>query len=157
MSNRKTLGVWWTLGLLAGVAVNASAGAADLQFLAGATTPGSDPPPFSQAVRAGDTLYVSGTLGTDPRTAQAYADPEQEAHAVIESVQATLKAAGYTLDDLVSVTVYCTDLSLYAKFNTIYRSYFHGHFPARAFIGVAALVRNARFEIQAVAVKGAGG
>ena len=157
MSNRKSLGALWALGLLAGATLGAGASAADVQFLTGATTPGVDPLPFSQAVRAGDTLYVSGTLGTDPKTGQAYADPEQEAHAVIESVQATLKSAGYTLDDLVSVTVYCTDLSLYAKFNTIYRGYFHGHFPSRAFIGVAALVRNARFEIQAVAVKGAGG
>ena len=57
------------------------------------------------------------------------------------------------MDDFVSVTVYCTDLSLYDTFNAVYATYFHRHYPARAFIGVARLVRGARFEVQGVAVK----
>ena len=70
-----------------------------------------------------------------------------------EQVKATLQKAGLTMDDLVSVTIYCTDLSLYDKFNGIYRGYFHEHYPARAFLGVDKLVRGAHFEIQAIAVK----
>lgn len=132
----------------------AAAPAADVSYFASPAMSGADAPPFSQSVRAGSTLYVSGTLGTDPKTQQAYSDPDQEARAMLDSFAAALKSAGYTSDDLVSVTVYCTDLALYQKFNAIYRAYFHGRFPARAFIGVAALVRNAHFEIQGVAVKG---
>jgi enamine deaminase RidA (YjgF/YER057c/UK114 family) len=66
-----------------------------------------------------------------------------------------LERAGLTLADVVSVTVYCTDLDLYDKFNAVYRTYFQDHYPARAFIGVAKLVRGARLEIAGVAVKSA--
>jgi 2-iminobutanoate/2-iminopropanoate deaminase len=58
------------------------------------------------------------------------------------------------MDDLVSVQVFCTDFSLYEKFNGVYRTYFHEQFPARAFLGVASLIRGAHFEIMGVAVKG---
>jgi 2-iminobutanoate/2-iminopropanoate deaminase len=68
-----------------------------------------------------------------------------------------LEKGGLTMDDLVSVTIYCTDLDLYDKFNAVYRTYFHEHFPARAFIGVAKLVRGAHLEIAAVAVAPARG
>jgi 2-iminobutanoate/2-iminopropanoate deaminase len=68
-------------------------------------------------------------------------------------VKHTLERAGLTMDDFVSVTVYCTDLSLYEAFNTVYASYFHGKPPARAFIGVATLVRGAHFELQGTAVR----
>jgi 2-iminobutanoate/2-iminopropanoate deaminase len=117
---------------------------------------GADPaalPPYSSGIMAGGTFYVAGTLGIDPATGQVATDPEREAHMVIERVQDTLKKAGLTLDDLVSVTIYCTDLSLYDQFNGVYRGYFHGKFPTRAFIGASKLVRNAHFEIQAIAVK----
>lgn len=120
---------------------------------------GADPkalPPYSSGILAGGALYVAGTLGIDPATGQVATDPEKEAHMVIERVQDTLKKAGMTLDDLVSVTIYCTDLSLYDQFNGVYRGYFHGKFPTRAFIGASKLVRNAHFEIQAIAVKSPG-
>ncbi|MDP9011484.1 MAG: RidA family protein [Pseudomonadota bacterium] len=110
-------------------------------------------PPFSNGVMAGDTFYIAGHLGLDSATGQAAADPEMEAKLVMEAVQETLAKAGLTMDDLVSVTIYCTDLELYGKFNAVYRGYFHGHFPARAFIGVSKLVRGARFEIAGTAVK----
>jgi 2-iminobutanoate/2-iminopropanoate deaminase len=109
--------------------------------------------PFSDAVRLGDTLYVAGHIGIDPRTGNAAASPEAEARLVMDGVKRTLERAGFTMDDLVSVTVYCTDLSLYDTFNGIYGGYFHGHHPARAFIGVGKLIRGARFEVQAVAVR----
>jgi 2-iminobutanoate/2-iminopropanoate deaminase len=115
--------------------------------------PGSSALPFSDAVRSGDTLYVAGHIGIDPKTGNAAASPEAEARAVMEAVKATLARAGFSMDDFVSVTVYCTDLSLYDGFNAVYASYFHRHHPARAFIGVAHLVRGAHFEVQGIAVK----
>jgi 2-iminobutanoate/2-iminopropanoate deaminase len=110
-------------------------------------------PPFSEGVMVGGTFYVAGHIGMDPATQQAAADVDTEAHLVLDAVKQTLGEAGLTMDDLVSVTVYCTDLKLYDGFNSIYRGYFHGAFPARAFIGVNQLVRGAHFEIAGVAVK----
>lgn len=116
--------------------------------------------PFSDAVIAGHTLYVSGTLGIDPKTAddpktaRVPDDPFSEAKLAIEAVKRAVEAAGFTMDDLVSVQVYCTDLGLYGAFNDIYRTYFHGHYPARAFIGVDKLLRGAHFEVMGTAVKG---
>jgi len=109
--------------------------------------------PFSNGVAVGDTFYVAGHIGMDPATGQAAADVEMEARLVMDAVKHTLEQAGLTADDLVSVTVYCTDLDLYDKFNAIYRGYFHGHFPARAFIGINKLVRGAHFEVAGIAVK----
>ena len=120
------------------------------------TPPGADPkaaPPYSSGVLVNGTLYVSGTLGIDPATGKVPADAEAELHFVMDSVKQTLERAGLTMADLVSVTIYCTDLDLYDKFNTIYRTYFQDHYPSRAFIGVAKLVRGARFEIAGIAVK----
>jgi 2-iminobutanoate/2-iminopropanoate deaminase len=110
-------------------------------------------PPFSEAVVVGDTVYVAGHIGLDPKTQKAVDNVDGEAHAVLDAVKKTVEASGLTMDDLVSVTVYCTDLALYDAFNTIYRGYFHGHYPARAFIGVASLVRGAHFEVAGVAAK----
>jgi 2-iminobutanoate/2-iminopropanoate deaminase len=109
--------------------------------------------PYSTGVMAAGTFYVAGHLGLDPATGQAAADVETEIRLVMDAVKQTLGKASLTMDDLVSVTIYCTDLDQYDKFNAIYRSYFHEHFPARAFIGVAKLVRGARFEIAGTAVK----
>lgn len=119
-----------------------------------AVPPGSSPLPFSDAVLSGDTLYVAGHLGIDPHTGNAATDPATEAHLVMEAVKHTVESAGLGMQDLVSVTVYCTDLQLYDTFNAVYRSYFHGHYPARAFIGTDKLLRGAHFEVQGVAVRG---
>ena len=112
--------------------------------------------PFSKAIMTGDTLYVAGHVATDPATGQAPTDVETEAHQVLNDVKHTIEQAGLTMDDLVSVTVYCTDLDLYDKFNGIYRGYFHGQFPTRAFIGVNKLLRGAHFEVAGIAVKSVG-
>jgi 2-iminobutanoate/2-iminopropanoate deaminase len=120
------------------------------------TPPGADPkaaPPYSSGVMVKGTFYVSGTLGVDPATGKVPADAEAEVHFVMDAVKQTLERGGLTMADLVSVTIYCTDLDLYDKFNAIYRSYFQDHYPSRAFIGVAKLVRGARFEIAGIAVK----
>ncbi len=106
--------------------------------------------PFSGAVRVGDTLYISGMLGLE--NGQVPTDPAQEARSMLNSIQATIEAAGLTMDDLVHVTIYCTDLSLYSVFNEVYRSYFEQDMPARAFIGTSTLLFGARFEMQSIAV-----
>jgi 2-iminobutanoate/2-iminopropanoate deaminase len=109
--------------------------------------------PFSEGVMVGGTFYVAGHIGMDPATNKPAADADAEAHLVLDAVKHTLHEAGLSMDDLVSVTVYCTDLGLYDSFNTVYRSYFHAAYPARAFIGVNQLVRGAHFEVAGIAVK----
>ena len=110
--------------------------------------------PFSEAVWSGTTLYVSGHIGSDPKTGGAPQDAALEAKLVLDAVKATVEHAGLTMDDFVSVTVYCTDLGLYDTFNTVYKTYFHANYPTRAFVGVAQLLRGAHFEVQGIAVKG---
>jgi 2-iminobutanoate/2-iminopropanoate deaminase len=122
-------------------------------FVFAADAPAVPGAPYSPGVMANGTFYVSGTLGMDPATQKIPADAATEAKLVLDAVKLTLTNAGLTPDDLVSVTVYCTDLSLYDTFNTVYRGYFHGRFPARAFIGINQLVRGAHFEVAGIAVK----
>ena len=109
--------------------------------------------PFSEAVLKGDTLYLSGHIGLDPNTSKPGATPEEEAKLVMESFKRSIEAGGMTMDDLVTVTVYCSDAAYYDAFNGVYRTYFHGNFPARAFIGSGKLLFGARFEVQGIAVK----
>lgn len=109
--------------------------------------------PFSDGVVAGDTLYIAGTLGLDPATGQAPADAKIEAQLLMDEIKKTVEKAGFTMNDVVSITVFCTDLKLYDAFNAVYRTYFGTQFPARAFIGTATLLRGAHFEIQGVAVR----
>jgi reactive intermediate/imine deaminase len=110
--------------------------------------------PFSGAILAGNTLYLSGRIGIDAKTGQAPAQIDDEIKLLLDHVKATLTEAGLTMDDLVYVQIACTDLALYDKFNAAYRSYFSGKdFPAREFIGVASILRGGHFEMQAIAVK----
>jgi 2-iminobutanoate/2-iminopropanoate deaminase len=110
--------------------------------------------PFSGAILAGNTLYLSGRIGLDPKTGKAPESVDQEIKTLLDTVKATTVAAGMSMDDLVYVQIACTDLSLYDKFNAAYRSYFTTKdLPAREFIGAATLLRNGHFEIQAIAVK----
>ena len=122
------------------------------RYFAPRTAAATTLPPFSGAVLVGDTLYLSGDIGIDanqkvPDTAEA------EAKAVLDSIQRTLQSAGMTMDDLVQVQVFCSDVSHYDAFNKVYRSYFKKEFPARAFIGAGKLLYGARFEVQGVAVR----
>ncbi len=110
--------------------------------------------PFSGAILAGNTLYLSGRIGLDSKTGQAPAQVDDEIRILLDHIRATLTEAGMTMDDLVYVQIACTDLSLYDKFNAAYRGYFSAKdFPAREFIGVATLLRGGHFEVQAIAVK----
>lgn len=108
--------------------------------------------PFSDAVLVGNTLYVAGTVGFD-KTGKPPASVEDEARLAMDAVKRVVESQGMAMDDLVSVQVYCTDFSLYEKFNGVYRTYFHEQFPARAFVGVASLIRGAHFELTGIAVK----
>ena len=110
--------------------------------------------PFSGAILAGNTLYMSGRIGIDAKTGKAPAEVDDEIKLLLDHVKATLVQAGMSMDDLVYVQIACTDLSLYDKFNTAYRSYFTTKdLPAREFIGAATLLRGGHFEIQAIAVR----
>jgi 2-iminobutanoate/2-iminopropanoate deaminase len=109
--------------------------------------------PFSDGVLVGDTLFLSGRIGIDKRTMQAAAEVEEEIRLLLDGIRATLAAAKMTMDDLVYVQVYCTDLSLYDGFNAAYRTYFGKDLPARAFLGAASLLLGARFEAQAIAMR----
>ncbi len=108
--------------------------------------------PFSGAVLVGNTLYLSGNIGLDENQ-QVPSTPEAEARLVLDSMRGTLEAAGMTMDDLVSVQVFCSDVAHYAAFNAVYRTYFTREFPARAFLGAGTLLFEARFEVQGIAVK----
>lgn len=109
--------------------------------------------PFSDAVWAGDTLYLSGHIGLDAKTGRPPADATGEAQLVLESLRETLQAAGLTMNDLVQVQVFCSDVSLFSEFNKVYREFFAGEFPARAFLGSGKLLFDARFEVQGIAVR----
>lgn len=149
-------------GLLAGVIVGAIIGFSAGGFAVSGTAaskrfinlPGKNAQlPFSDGVLVGNTLYLAGRLGTDPKTNQIPADLDREIRFLLDGFQDILKEAGMTMDDLVTVTVYCPDLALYDKFNGLYRSYYKKDFPARAFIGSGPLLRGAHFEIQGIAAK----
>ena len=115
--------------------------------------PTSQKLPFSRAVMVGDTLYISGDIGLDPKTGKPPATAEEEARLVMDSLKKTLADAGMTHDDLVWVQVYCSDVSDFDKFNGVYRTYFKTEFPARAFLGSGKLLFNARFEVNGIAVR----
>ena len=116
--------------------------------------PGKDPKlPFSDAVLVGDTLYLSGRLGLKPGTREVPATAEEEARNILDQFKQVLAAAGMTMDDLVSVQVFCSDVSLFDTWNSVYPTYFTKELPARAFLGSGKLLFGARFEMQAIAVK----
>jgi len=110
--------------------------------------------PFTDAVLAGDTLYISGRIGLDMKTRKVPADLDEEIHLLMDAVKASVTQANMTMDDVVNVTIYCPDLALYDRFNAIYKTYFTaGHYPARAFIGSGPLLFGGHFEITAIAVR----
>jgi 2-iminobutanoate/2-iminopropanoate deaminase len=139
--------------LLATSAIGGGALAADAsrQYTVMDNSPARALLPSSDAVEAGDTLYIAGAQGIDAATSQVPADPKVEARLVMEALRRTLDAAGYAMDDLVAVQIYCSNMQLYAPFNEVYRDYFHEQYPARTFIGVSQLLRGAHFEVSATA------
>ena len=107
---------------------------------------------FSNAILEGDTLYIAGNIGLDPKTGKAPDKIDDEIKLLLDSYKTLLGQAGFTMDDLVYVQISCTDLSYYDKFNAAYKTYFSKDLPARAFIGAGSLLRGGHFEMQAIAV-----
>ena len=148
--NRAFAGVvGFVLGLA--VAVPAVRGASGRRYI---NLPGRTvDAPFSDAVVVGDTVYLAGRIGVDPKTGKAPADLDEEIRLLLDGVKAVLAETGLTMDDLVTVQVFCPDLALYDRFNAAYRGYFGKEFPARGFIGSGPLLRGGHFEMQGIAVR----
>lgn len=110
------------------------------------------PPPYSAAVLAGDTLYVAGSTDADAAGKPA-PDATAAARRILDKMKATVERAGMTMNDLVWVQVFAANLADYNAFNAVYRGYFTGPMPTRAFIGAGSLLGGAHFEVMGVAVK----
>lgn len=107
--------------------------------------------PYSQAIRAGNSVYLSGQIGLDPKTGELIAGGiEAQARRAFDNLKAVSEAAGKGLEQVVRVTVYLTDLGHFGKVNEVMAGYFHAPYPARATVGVAALPRGALVEVDAV-------
>lgn len=109
--------------------------------------------PYSQAILAGNTLYMSGQIGLDPRTGQLVEGIEAQAHQVFRNLRAVAAAADATLSDAVKLSILLMDLGDFAKVNEIMATYFEQPYPARATYQVAGLPRGARIEVEAIAVR----
>ena len=110
---------------------------------------------YSQAVHAGNTLYVSGQIGLDPATGQLVEGFDKQVDRVFGNLKAVVEAAGASLGDTVKLTVYLTDLANFARVNETMTRYFSPPFPARAVVGVGSLPRGALVEADAIVVLGA--
>ncbi len=108
---------------------------------------------YSQAVAAGDTIYLSGQIGLDPQTMGMTEGFEAQAHRVFANLRAVAAASGGTLDDIVKLTVFLSDLANFAKLNEIMAQYFTNPYPARSAVGVSQLPRGALVEIDAILVR----
>jgi len=109
---------------------------------------------YSQAVRCGDTVYLSGQIGLDPATMQLADGFEPQVHRVFQNLRAVAEAAGGSLADGVKVTIYLTDFAHFARVNEIMAQYFPQPFPSRATVGAASLPRGALIEADVILVLG---
>ena len=109
--------------------------------------------PYSQAVDTGSTVYCSGQLGLDPATGNLADGVQAQTHQALKNLQAVLNEAGLSLDNVVKTTVFVQDLADFGTVNEIYGTYFHGGFPARSCVQIAALPKNALVEIVCIAVR----
>jgi reactive intermediate/imine deaminase len=107
---------------------------------------------YSQAIRCGDTIYLSGQIGLDPQSMQLVEGIDAQVRRVFENLKAVAEAAGGSLADAVKLTIYLTDLGHFVKVNEIMAAYFNQPYPARAAIGVASLPRAALVEADAILV-----
>ena len=109
--------------------------------------------PYSQAIGAGGTVYLSGQIGLDPATGNLVDGVEAQTHQVLKNLRAVAQAAGGELDDIVKLTLLMADLADFAKVNEIMATYFKPPYPARATYQVVALPKAARVEIEAILVR----
>ena len=107
---------------------------------------------YSQAVKVGNTVYLSGQIGLDPATMQMVEGIEAQVHRVFTNLKAVAEAAGGSLGDVVKLNIFLTDLSHFSLVNTIMAEYFSQPYPARAAVGVASLPRGALVEADGVIV-----
>ncbi|WP_019239643.1 MULTISPECIES: RidA family protein [Enorma] len=108
--------------------------------------------PYSSAVRAGDTLYLSGQLGIDPATGELAEGVEAQARQAMQNIAAVLEEAGASFDDVVKMTVLLADIDDFAAVNEVYGSFLAAPYPARSAFQVAAIPKGALVEIEAIAV-----
>ena len=106
--------------------------------------------PYSQAVRAGDTVYLSGQIPLDPKSMQIVEGFESQVKRVFDNLRAVCRAAGGDFDRVVRLTIYLTDLAQFPKVNDLMATYFKEPFPARVTVGVSSLPRGAQVEIDAI-------
>ena len=109
--------------------------------------------PYAQAVDTGSPGYCSGQLGLDPATGNLADGVQAQTHQALKNLQAVLNEAGLSLDNVVKTTVFVQDLADFGTVNEIYGTYFHGGFPARSCVQIAALPKNALVEIECIAVR----
>ncbi len=109
---------------------------------------------YSQAVRVGQAVYLSGQIGLDPTTMELVEGIENQIHRVFANLKAVAMAAGGSLDDTAKLNVFLTDLAHFGRVNEIMAQYFHQPYPARAAVGVAALPRGALVEMDAILALG---
>ena len=138
--------------LLAVVGATASAQEPAIEFLnSGKIVPATLP--FSEAVRVGDTLYLSGQVGIKPGTLELVPGGIQaEARQTLENIRTTLEAHGYSMRDVVKCTVMLADIAEWATFNEVYKAYFSPPYPARSALGASGLAIGARVEVECLAV-----
>lgn len=109
--------------------------------------------PYSHLVRCGDVIYLSGQIALDPETMELVAsDAETEARQVFKNMETVLNASGCTLNDVVKLTVFVTDLDKFNSVNAVMSEVLSPPYPARSTVQVAALPRNATIEVEAIAV-----
>ena len=138
--------------LAAGLLTTTAMAQQDRSYIDARTAAVEGASPVSGAVLVGDTLYLSGSIGLDENR-QVPADASDEARNVMNAIKRRVELAGLTMDDLVYVQIFCSDVAHYQAFNDVYRTYFTKEFPARAFIGAGTLLFDARYEVQAIAVR----
>jgi len=145
---------WLTL---AAVAVGCTSGIANAQDAGKTVIASPSAPaaigPYSQAIKVGKTVYLSGQIAIDPKTKQLMAEApiEDQTRRVLENLKAVLAADGMTLDNVVSTTVFLKDLNDFGKMNEVYAAFFTSAPPARATVEVARLPKDAKIEISAIA------
>ncbi len=105
---------------------------------------------YSQGIRVNGTVYLSGQIGLDPTTMQMVEGIDAQIHRVFQNIRAVAAAAGGSMDDVVKINIFLTDLGNFAKVNEIMATYFHQPYPARAVVGVASLPRGALVEMDGV-------
>src|SRR5688572_2268875 len=145
----------WLIGLLGCLAACAASAAepARVEFLnSGKVYPAGVP--LSEAVRVGDTLYLSGQIGIQPGTLKLVPGGiKEESRQTMSNIKTSLEAHGYSMSDVVKCTVMLADIAKWGEFNEVYKTFFSGHFPARSAMGVSGLAIGAQVEVECVAHK----